>query len=304
MNSIKNGQPKEFYRNNGCVIISNGCPCPPIAINEITSGPTPPLILAPGPVRDITVTYGSVIVTWLAPNTGGPVDTYTVTATSPGAVIPIATKIGITALTTSFASTELTSGAVYDISVIGVNSVGNGAPPAPGDLPPPISAPYDSPVYSTNTLTSTTTQIGITISYTSYSEFLPTTGTLFNPAGTSIGTGSANATTFTITSGLSPETTYTDCYFRLTAGTDTSSNSATFSFTTLPFQVGPVPSITSVYGTNTNGVDVTWIAPTTGGTPTSYTVTATPSSGSPVIVTGITGLTYSFPITGANSLDS
>ena len=26
MNSVKMGQPKDFYRNNGCVIISNGCP--------------------------------------------------------------------------------------------------------------------------------------------------------------------------------------------------------------------------------------------------------------------------------------
>jgi hypothetical protein len=299
MNSVKMGQPKDFYRNNGCVIISNGCPCPPITINEITSGPNPPLILAPGPVRNIQLRYGSVIVTWEAPdpNTGGTPTSYTVTASASGQTT--ITVPDVTALTYPFATTDLTSGVVYDITVIGVNSAGGGA--AYDGSNPTIDAPYIKPTYTSNTLTSTPTQIGITISYTSYTAFLPTTGTLFNPAGTQIGTGDATATTFTIISGLSPETVYTNCYFRLTAGTDTSSNSDTFSFTTLPFKVGPVPSITSVYGTTTNGVDVTWTAPTTGGTPTSYTISAIPQSGSSVIVNNITALTYSFAVSALTS---
>ena len=224
INSIKMGQPKEFYRNNGCIIISNGCPCSPIAINEITSGPTPPIILAPGSVRNIQLIYGSVIVTWEVSNTGGTSTSYTVTATATGQTT--VTHQGITDLTYTFATIELMSGNLYTITVIGVNSAGNGA--IYDGSNPTIDAPYLKPTYTTNTPTST----GVTISYSSYVAFLPALGTLFNSTGISIGTSTADATTFIITSGLSSETAYNNCYFRLTNGTNTSSNSDTFSFTT------------------------------------------------------------------------
>ena len=295
INSIKMGQPKEFYRNNGCIIISNGCPCPPIAINEITSGPTPPIILAPGSVRNIQLIYGSVIVTWEVSNTGGTSTSYTVTATATGQTT--VTHQGITDLTYTFATIELMSGNLYTITVIGVNSAGNGA--IYDGSNPTIDAPYLKPTYTSNTPTT----IGVTIVYSSYTAFSPASGTLFDSNGVQIGTGTANATTLTIASGLSSQTTYSNCYFRLINGTDTSSNSDTFSFTTLtPVIVpGSVPSITSVYGTNTNGVDVTWTAPTTGGTPTSYTITAQSAFGSTDIVPNITALTYSFDVSALTS---
>ena len=239
IHSIKMGQPKEFYRNNGCIIISNGCPCSPIAINEITSGPTPPIILAPGSVRNIQLIYGSVIVTWEVSNTGGTSTSYTVTATATGQTT--VTHQGITDLTYTFATIELMSGNLYTITVIGVNSAGNGA--IYDGSNPTIDAPYLKPTYTTNTPTST----GVTISYSSYVAFLPALGTLFNSTGISIGTSTADATTFIITSGLSSETAYNNCYVRLTNGTNTSSNSDTFSFTTTspPPPTYPAPNVTN-----------------------------------------------------------
>jgi hypothetical protein len=166
MNSVKMGQPKEFYRNNGCVIVSNGCPCPPITTLQISSD-TP--ILAPGPVRGIDVRYGSVIVTWLAPDpdTGGTPTSYTVIATpkTPG-LDGLAT--GIIGLTYSFATGSLTPGVEYDITVFGVNSAGNGTAPAPQDLPLPISAPFIAPTISLTSNSTTPNTVTINFNYSAF----------------------------------------------------------------------------------------------------------------------------------------
>jgi hypothetical protein len=170
MNSVKMGQPKEFYRNSGCIIISNGCPCPPIAVDEIVSGPTPPVILAPGSVSNITVEYGSVIVTWNAPTEGGAPTSYTLFADDQTNSANSVTITGITTPSYSFATLDLRSGDEYQMSVIGVNAAGNGSPPT--SLPLPISAPYIAPISTTTSSEFFPNRIVITL--TPYTVFTPT----------------------------------------------------------------------------------------------------------------------------------
>ena len=296
VNRVTNGQMKYFQRNGACTVAYIGCPCTVTVNGQVVNNV---VAVAPGAVTNLRVEYGSTVVYWDPPTFGTSPFTYELRATSttPGAITPVI-RTNVTSPVT-LAVTDLTPGVNYTFQVIpsGPGGTSTATPPTTTEY-----APYDKPTYTGNTPTSTLTQSGITISYNSYTAFSRTTGTLYNSAGTSIGTGVATATTFTIISGLSPETTYTDCYFRLTAGNDTSSNSNTFSFTTVPYKVGPVPSITSVYGTDTNGVDVTWTAPTTGGTPTSYTITATPSSGSTVTASvPYPELNYSFAVSALAS---
>ena len=172
MNSVKMGQPKEFYRNSGCVIISNGCPCPPIAVDEIISGsgPTPPVILVPGPVSNIQVEYGSVIVTWNAPTEGGPPTSYTVSAIPlPGGTT--ITVTGVSTTTYSFATGALDAGTVYEMSVIGVNAAGTGPTSSPSS---PISGPY-SAASGVNTSITTPNTISINFSAYDFDRGLPPT---------------------------------------------------------------------------------------------------------------------------------
>lgn len=180
MNSVKMGQPKEFYRNSGCVIISNGCPCPPIVVDEIVSGP--------GPVRNIKVEYGSVVPQWDPPEditvNDGTIMTYRIIAIPPpssGAAIQTVSNILTT--TYSFATGVLVPGIVYyfDIGAVITSSVSLSSTEGPLSSSSSISAPYVAPE-STN---STTTPPETT---SSSSEFFPnrilitvTPYTLFTP---------------------------------------------------------------------------------------------------------------------------
>ena len=187
MNSVKMGQPKEFYRNQGCIVISNGCPCPPIATNETLSGPTP-VILAPGPVSNIQVEYGSVIVNWDSLTAGktipdGAIISYNVTATPPpSSNESIKTVSNITTTTHSFATGELVPGVVYRFQVGAVLTSSSSSVEGPlsssGTL---LSAPYVAPESTTST-----TEPPETVN--SSSEFFPnrilidvTPYTLFTP---------------------------------------------------------------------------------------------------------------------------
>lgn len=185
MNSVKMGQPKEFYRNSGCVIISNGCPCPPIAANEIVSGP---VIRAPGPVRNIQVEYGSVVPQWDPPENitvdDGTIMTYRIIAIPPpssGAAIQTVSDILTT--TYSFATGVLVPGIVYyfEIGAVITSSVSLSSTEGPLSSSSSISAPYVAPE-STNSTTAPPESVN------SSSEFFPnrilidvTPYTLFTP---------------------------------------------------------------------------------------------------------------------------
>jgi hypothetical protein len=178
MNSVKMGQPKEFYRNSGCIIISNGCPCPPIVANEILPGSAPPVMLVPGSVNNIRVEYGSVIVRWDAPTAGGIPTSYIVSATR----LPDGPTIDITtdAMTTmyTFVTGTLIPGDEYQMSVIGVNEIGNGLSPAA--LPLPISAPYGQPLISSVAQNGQFDQLEITVNFLTRPAFNLTSSTTFN----------------------------------------------------------------------------------------------------------------------------
>jgi len=141
MNSIKMGQPKEFIRYNGCVVVSNGCPCPPIVSNEIV--PIPPSNV-PGPVTNVIAVYGSVIVTWNAPTTGATPTSYTLFAddqTTSGNSVTI-TSITPTLYTfptyTGPAINQLTAGDGYLFKITPINLNGSG----PAGVSSLFYAPY------------------------------------------------------------------------------------------------------------------------------------------------------------------
>lgn len=177
MNSVKMGQPKEFYRNSGCIIISNGCPCPPIAVDEIVSGsgPTPPVILAPGSVSNITVEYGSVIVRWNAPTKGGAPTSYTLIADDQTNSANSVTITGIPSTIYTFptytgpAVDQLTAGNEYLFSVIAVNSAGSST----ADVSSSFYAPYIAPISTTTSVEYLPNRIDITL--TPYAVFTPAT---------------------------------------------------------------------------------------------------------------------------------
>ena len=234
INRVNNGQMKYFQRNGACTVAYVGCPCTVLTPSGQVANNV--VVVAPGVVDGIQGNYGSVIVTWNVP-TGTAPFTYTLLAESQTTsannrtVINIPTESYIFPTYIDPSPEQLVAGDRYLFKVTAFNPLPS---PSAGSALSLFNAPYGQPAYTGNTPTSTPTAIGITINYSSYTAFSRTNGTLFDSTGTSIGTGSANATTFTITSGLLAETEYTNCYFRLTAGNNTSSNSGTFTFTTVP----------------------------------------------------------------------
>ncbi len=174
INDVHNGQMK-YYRKGtgGLTTVDNGCPCAPAIVNETVS--IPPDV--PGPVRDILLEYGSVIVTWNAPNSGGIPTSYTVSAIpTPPSDLPTVTVTGVLTTTYLFAREDLVFGTEYQISVIGVNSFGNGSPPLPI---PSIFAPYGAPFISVSQ-NSQVDQLVIGVNYNTRPAFALTSGTTFN----------------------------------------------------------------------------------------------------------------------------
>jgi hypothetical protein len=174
INDVHNGQMK-YYRKGegGLTTIDNGCPCAPAIVNETVS--IPPDV--PGPVRDILLEYGSVIVTWNAPNSGGIPTSYTVSAIpTPPSDLPTVTVTGVLTTTYLFTREDLVFGTEYQISVIGVNSFGNGSPPL---SIPSIFAPYGAPFISVSQ-NSQVDQLVIGVNYNTRPAFALTSGTTFN----------------------------------------------------------------------------------------------------------------------------
>ena len=145
--------------------------------------------------------------------------------------------------------------------------------------------------YST-TLSATDADGGSSVTYSVVSGSLPSSMTLNSSTGVIAGTSnSATSGSFTI------------------RATDSGGNFVDRAFT-MARQTVPVAP-TSVVGTKTStvgSVSVAFTAPTTGYTPTSYTVTSSPGSltgtgsASPIIVSGLTGGTsYTFTVTSTSA---
>jgi hypothetical protein len=106
------------------------------------------VILVPGPVSNVQAEYGSVIVTWDAPTTGGAPTSYTLIADDQTTLANSVTITGITDVSYTFptytgpAPNQLTAGDRYLFKVIGNNSAGAGVQ---GGVSSSFYAPYVAP---------------------------------------------------------------------------------------------------------------------------------------------------------------
>ena len=114
--AVKNGAMTEYTRFDTCVEIDPGCPCPVLNATVGTSNPA-----IPGPVRGITFTVGSVIVSWQAPTTGDGPFSYVVTPYLNGKAL---SSVTTTSLTYRF--TELDELKIYHFTVCAINAAGQG----------------------------------------------------------------------------------------------------------------------------------------------------------------------------------
>lgn len=231
INAVEEGQQKDIRKNYGCTTINAGCPCaiptsPGAIINNVIG-------VLPGPVTNIQANYGSVIITWDAPTIGveGQPFTYELTTTPPTLTNTITN--GVTTYTYTTPLAPLMPNVNYTFNVRAINSVGAGpSASSTGNFYAPYPAPTGILVPSQNIQYN-----GVFISFDNYT-------TNFTPiaASSSLNTDQGNfpAVIFTdslvgdglTVMGLSPSTTYTNCYLVLINGTKRSDRSAIFTFTT------------------------------------------------------------------------
>lgn len=150
INSVNNGQMKYFTRNEGCTIIDNGCPCPPIINSDITS------IIPPGEIPYINVIYGSIIVEWGEPLTGTKPFVYKVFAISQNSTVISPTTFNTRYV---FETGTLTPGIEYTFNVIASNSAGE----TTANYVEPTPAPYAGPTVTSSINGSTPGSINLSI---------------------------------------------------------------------------------------------------------------------------------------------
>lgn len=232
INSVEEGQMQDIRKNFGCTTINAGCPCAIVLPNGTTINNV--VNVLPGAPSNVTASYGSVIVTWTAPTIGVEVQPFTYELTTTPTTVTNTILNGITTYTYTTPLNPLTPNTNYTFNVRAINSVGAGptassvgnfyAPyPAPtGILTPSQNIQYNGvDIAFSNYIIYFTPVASSSILYTDQGNF---PGTIYTPG---IGFGSS----LTVM-GLSPSTTYTNCYIVLINGTQRSDKSATFSFTT------------------------------------------------------------------------
>ncbi len=252
----------------------------------------------PGAVGNLiptSVGSTSVSLSWNAPATGGTPTSYTVAGGG------AATVAGTTATITG-----LTDATAYTFSVTADNTAGSGtatriaattgAPGAVGNLAPAAvgatsaSLSWDAPGAG-----------GTPTGYVIVLRQAPDGGETPTTAGAGTATVSGTARTF---SGLREGGTYT---FSVSAGNAAGSGAtARITFTT-----GAPGEVRNLMGrsTGTASASLDWDAPTTGGTATGYSVTASGVAASQIVVSGtsatVTGLSagtsYTFSVTASNA---
>lgn len=216
----------------------------------------------------------SATVTITPPSTGGPPATYTVTPTPAPGSAPTTCTVTPPATTCSFSN--LTGGASYTFAATATN-VGGTSIASPSSSSTQISAPG-----TPGTPTAVAGPASATVTVVAPSTGGPPSTYLVTASG-----GGGQTCTVTVpatscvVSGLTPGTSYT---FTSTAtnGVGTSGLSASSNAVTPTANVAPGTPGTPTAVASNGGATVTVVAPVTGGTPSSYTVTAspTPSSGS------------------------
>jgi hypothetical protein len=235
INSVEEGQMQDIKKIAGCTIINAGCPCAITVPNTIAPINNDIIITLPGAPSNITATYGSVIVTWTAPIVGVEVQPFTYELTTTPLTLTTTIPNGITTYTYTTPLAPLTPGTNYTFNVRAINSAGAGPfASSVGNF----YAPYPAP---TGILVADIQYNGANISFNNYtSNFIPiaSSSILYTDQGNFSGTifiDSPGADALTVM-GLSPSTTYTNCYLVLINGNNRSDKSALFSFTT---QISP-----------------------------------------------------------------
>jgi hypothetical protein len=258
-------------------------------------------VTAPGSPGTPTATAGngSATVDWPAPTTGGTPTGYTVTA-SPGGQTCTATPP-----TTSCEVTGLNNGTGYTFTVTANNSGGTSSASPSSNSVTPV-APL-SPPGAPGTPTATAGNGSATVEWPA-----PTTGgdpatyTVTASPGGQTCTATAPAVTCEVT-GLNNGTGYT---FSVTANNSGGTSSASPSSNSVsPLALPGVPGQPT--GTAGDGsAIISWDPPSSGGAPTSYTVTSSPggltcTAIAPATTCEITGLTngvfYTFSVRAANA---
>ena len=269
------------------------------ASNAVGTGTAVQIVVTtgtPGPVRNLTGTATgetTLSLDWGAPTTGGTPTGYSVTASGVSSA-----QIAVSG--TSATVTGLSAGTSYTFSVTASNAGGSSSagtvsvttwqlPGAVGSL----SGSADS-----------TSQVSL--SWNAPSVGNPATFTYaVSASGVSASQISISGTSATVT-GLSADTSYT---FTVTATNSAGTGPGDDVTVKTPVQSpGPVGNLTGS-PTGTTSVSLDWDAPTTGGTATGYSVTASGVYSTQIAVSGtgatVTGLTantaYTFSVTASNA---
>ena len=296
-------------------------------VAQNTSGSSPPvvaptfttntIVTVPGSPYNVNVTAGnaSATVGWFPSASGGGLPaTFTVTATpNGGGGGTVFSTVSYPTLSTSI--TGLTNGVTYTFTVTANNSAGSSVPSASSSAITPLAPP--NPVSSVSIISISSTSVTISwIPDTSGGSISSFNIVAFTINGSPF-TANANVTQMTIP-GLSASTTYNNLiYVQASNALYTSSPTYAPSFTTHTVVTVPGQPLTVIATAGDQLVNVGWTDPVTGGTPDTFSITATPGDGSSIVtmtvpypnnfvaVTGLTnGVAYTFTVTATNSAGS
>lgn len=117
MNAVKSGSMTQYTRYPTCVAISPGCPCPQTNANVNTDTTTNGI---PGSVSNITITIGSIIVSWNPPATGTGPFSYIITPYLDGTALE-----PVTTTQTSYRFADLEEWRPYTFTVCAMNTFGS-----------------------------------------------------------------------------------------------------------------------------------------------------------------------------------
>ncbi|WP_213008376.1 fibronectin type III domain-containing protein [Paractinoplanes toevensis] len=249
------------------------------------ASPTSPAVLPDRPGTptsvDLTVTaVGEATLTWAAPAAGGEVASYTATATDDlnNSATPCT---AVSSSTTSCAFT-LDPARAYTFAVIASNNAGDSDPATVGPItadkpgaPGGVAAVLGNvpgKVVVTWTAPTGVAVTGYTVTPASSDGTAPIPTTCDNLPGTQL------SCTYT---GLKTTAPYT---FTVAAENAVDSTAASATPALIPDEPGPPRNVTAARGNVPKKVTVTWDAPNSGGETATYTVTATPTDGTPAVV--------------------